>query len=317
MPFSYFASQDLAEHLYGMALPEPGGPLSGMGTYTSVGSSSLAESNADLGPHVSANTAWRPGIDLPAFETTAYQTGFATLSAPKISPRSETSSEISVEAIEAQPAPVSNIAFVFDSFGNDWITASPASEIFVFGRDAQWDRIIDFTDGEDLLDITAFEVTFDSLRIRRVSLEHYEVYTRDEGITVIFDEASVAAADADDWLLDIDDFIFATGLPEPPVQVIIETNSTEREELRGTTLPDIFTFAQDDEGDVINLFEPGKDIIDLSAFNTSFEDLEIVTRYPGRVSVRISVEGDYDWIQINDPSRLMVAEDFTADDFIF
>ncbi|MEM9813633.1 MAG: hypothetical protein AAF913_13285 [Pseudomonadota bacterium] len=226
--------------------------------------------------------------------------------------------EILTPLREDGPLPLS--AAIPDTTVSNILAGTDEADTFILSRDARWDRIEGFEDGSDRIDIQSYDVTFESLLIERVSSVQYKVYTRDEGINVFLEES--AAIDPDDWLLGEEDFVFRDGLADPPVQVHFEESATEREAITGTTLPDIFTFTPDGVGDTINRFEHGKDLIDLSAFNTAFANLSIVTRFDGRVSIRVNTQIDrdtslYDWFQVNDRSDLLVASDFTAADFIF
>lgn len=194
---------------------------------------------------------------------------------------------------------------------------SEGGDRFDMQRDARYDAIRAFGDNEDIIDLTRFGITFDSLMIRQVSLLEYIVLVRDEKLRVTFDQPAEEDVSLNGFLLDEADFIFAPGLPDPPLQVHFEQSATEQEIIVGTTLPDVFIFSDDGIRDDIYRFELHKDRIDLSPYNLSFGSLEINNTVEGRVWVRIRTDQGPDFLVLHDAAGNMVAEDLAASDFIF
>ncbi|QHQ35931.1 hypothetical protein [Algicella marina] len=204
-----------------------------------------------------------------------------------------------------------------DRATSDILYGSSNSDRFILVRDQKPDEIRWFRDGEDFIKLWSWDINFSSLLVARVSLLEYQVFVRDEVITVKFVRPPASQIPDDGVLLDADDFIFKKNLPEPPVQVHLEQSSTDKEILTGTTLPDVFVFTFDGKVDVIRLYELHKDQIDLSGYATSFDDVSITTNKKGTVAIRIDTELGPDFVRVHDPSNRFTADDFTADDFIF
>ena len=60
-------------------------------------------------------------------------------------------------------------------------------------------------------------------------------------------------------------------------------------------------------------FDPQKDLIDLSAFGTSYENLTYVDRKEGKVVIKLGSET----VVVRDISREMTSADYTEDMFVF
>jgi len=197
---------------------------------------------------------------------------------------------------------------VQDSLRRDQIFGSDEADIFALRRDGKRDTIHDFQDGIDLIDITAFNVTFAEVFIKQVDTYSYVFEIRGEKTKINFrppgpDDAPIA--------LSADDFIFAPGAAPPSINIINSTYGPDV--LYGTGRPDIFKMNPDDNRDVIRRFELGKDKIDIATFDTSFGDLVFETVRPGRVRVHFDTEV----LVIIDASKTFTHEDFSASDFIF
>ncbi len=81
--------------------------------------------------------------------------------------------------------------------GNDMLHGGEGYDIFVFAPTEGRDRVLDFTDGEDLLDLTAFGVDFEDVNVRETS----SGVRLDVGDMRIFlDGVDVEAIDATDFL---------------------------------------------------------------------------------------------------------------------
>lgn len=198
---------------------------------------------------------------------------------------------------------------VTDTARRDALWGSDQPDTFVLRRDGKTDTIQGFEPGRDLIDLSAFDIGFDSVEIRQTSPTTYMIHVREERTKVVL-------APGEDRALDADDFIFREGVADAPLQVHADGAGTDR--LRGTTLPDVFIFSPDGVRDAVRRFEDGKDVVDLSAFNVSFADLTITDKKPGRVMVRVHYgDGEKEDVIIHDGSKTLTAADLSADDFIF
>lgn len=205
---------------------------------------------------------------------------------------------------------------IADIAGTNLMRGKPGADVFDLLRDGFKDYIWNFQDGVDRIDLTRFDVTWDSVMVQQISLTEYKVFVRDEFVRVTFEMPAVIPPSGS--LLDETDFIFDTGRPEPPVQSIFEDTPGVIEVLRGTPLPDVFILQQDMTRDNIEGFEPGKDRIDLSDYNVSFGELRIQQRANGKVGIVIIDEmGQRDALVVRNPDKDLTAADITADMFIF
>lgn len=207
---------------------------------------------------------------------------------------------------------------VTDTERRDKIHAGPQADIFKLLNDAHTDEIHDLADGIDRIDITAFDASWSEMSVRRLSLTEYVVFYQDEErIRVTFETPAPGTFTPTDTLLDETDFIFAPGLPEAVTQLLPERTALEKEVVFGTTRPDVFAFEFDGQRDVVRLFEPGKDRIDLAAYGTDFASLEITERKEGRISIQVPYGDERDHLVLIDISHDLTAADITADMFIF
>ena len=207
---------------------------------------------------------------------------------------------------------------IIDGAGTDVLIGQSGADEFVMQRDGLTDYIRSFDDMIDKANMKDFDVTWDSVMIRRVSLTEYKVTVRDEFFRVTFEPPETEDIPASGWLLDEDDFIFDTGLATPPQQVHFETTPGVVELLHGTSLPDVFVLQNDNIRDNVMDFEPGKDLIDLTDYNVAFGDLRLQTRKNGKVAVVIVDENEgRDALTIRDVSRDLTIDDIDADWFIF
>lgn len=205
---------------------------------------------------------------------------------------------------------------IADIAGTNLMRGKPGDDIFDLLRDGFKDFIRHFQDGVDLIDLTRFDVTWDSVMVQQVSLTEYKVFVRDEFVRVTFEMPAMPPPGG--VLLDETDFIFDVGLPDPPVQSITEQTPGVFEVLTGTPLPDIFILQQDTTRDLIVNFEVGKDRIDLADYNVAFGDLRLQQRNGGKVAVVIIDEMDErDALVIRDPAKSLTVADIEADWFIF
>lgn len=202
-----------------------------------------------------------------------------------------------------------------DTAGSDRLDGSPGNEVFVLGRDGQFDKVYDFKDGEDKIDLTAFSIGFDTCYIVQLEPGLFMLQIRNEKTWIRFAEQGPGEAPISYDSLDPTDFIFKSGIPAAPPQV--QSDSDGSQKLYGTTMPDVFIFNKDGDRDYVKRFEDDKDIIDLSGYSVNYEDLEFIDVGPGRVRIKIHHEQGKDVLVVVDRSGLLDANDLTEDDFIF
>lgn len=217
---------------------------------------------------------------------------------------------------DGKGAQMSQYNKIYDTSGKDTLFGTNDEDRFILERDGKLDEIFDFENSEDKVNLNDFDVTFDSIMLKQISLTEYVVYIRDEVIKITFN--TPATTPNSGWLLGEHDFVFAKGLPDPPVQVHLEQSDSAGETIYGTTLPDVFIFSDDAFRDTVFLFEPGKDILDLTGYNVSYGDLSFADRNGGRVAISIPVQsGGIDRLVVRDPSLSLTTSDIETDWFIF
>lgn len=198
------------------------------------------------------------------------------------------------------------------------LVATFDDDVFVLGNDGYTEVILDFEDGRDRIDISAWDASFDELLIKQLSLTEYVVdYLGEERLRITFETPLEEDIPASGSLLDTDDFIFAPGLPDPEPHVIFDVVTDAVEVHIGTTSPDVFVLTADNARDTLRKFEPGKDVVDIADYGVSFGDLEIIEKKVGRVVVKIDGRPGVDRIVLIDPSHLLEAADVTSDFFLF
>jgi hypothetical protein len=201
---------------------------------------------------------------------------------------------------------------LYDIGNRDKMTGGDGADIFALMRDNKRDFILDFTDGVDKIDLTAFAVTFDEVMIRMISADTFEFNIRGESNTVTFAPTGTAIGlDS----LGVDDFIFAPGAAPPSTNFISDTAVVDR--LYGTSRPDVFHLSPDGTRDAVRKFELGKDKINIQTFDTNFGELVFVDVKPGRVRVEITTDSGVESIVIVDGSHMFTGADFSVGDFIF
>lgn len=208
---------------------------------------------------------------------------------------------------------------VHDTHRRDVLLSGGGADTFVLKNDGRTDTVWGFQDGIDRIDISALDASWDQLMVRQISMTEYMIfYLQEERLRVVFEEPLPDFVPADGMLLDEGDFVFRAGLPDATPQLIVERSLTENEVILGTTLPDVFVFEPDGQRDTIRRFEPGKDLIDLAAYGTTFGELELIERKEGRIAIKVPVgEEDHDWLVVIDISRQLTETDITADMFVF
>jgi Ca2+-binding RTX toxin-like protein len=196
-----------------------------------------------------------------------------------------------------------------DAGRRDFLTGGLGLDTFKLAQDGKSDHILDFSDGEDMIDLTSYNVTWGSVEVRLRDETSFTVSVDGEKLFVTFDVAVGTVLTLND--LSQDDFIFNGSANSSPANMIID-RAVEKEHY-GTDATDIFVMVQDYRRDVIRKFDPTKDQIDLTAFNTDFASLEFVDKKPGKVLIKLGTEG----LVIRDLSHDLVANDITEDMFFF
>lgn len=196
-----------------------------------------------------------------------------------------------------------------DAGRRDFLTGGLGLDTFKLAQDGKADHILDFSDGEDMIDLSAYNVTWGSVEVRLRDDTSFTVSIGGEKLFVTFDVPVGTVLTLND--LSQDDFIFNGSAGSAPANMIID-RAIENEHY-GTDATDIFVMEKDYRRDVIRKFDPTKDQIDLTAFDTDFASLEMVDKKPGKVLIKLGTEG----LVIRDLSHDLVASDITADMFIF
>lgn len=200
---------------------------------------------------------------------------------------------------------------IADSARRDQLTGYDGADIFDLQVDGKTDTILDFEIGVDQIDLTAFNVTFASAQLKYIGDNTFVISIGDERTKIVVQDPGPFADPIDAFSLTEDDFIFNSNAGAPLPNEIQDRPGTTR--LIGTDQTDIFRMQLDYSRDVIAQFDPTKDKIDLSVLNTSFEEMDFVERKPGKIIVKMD-NGD---LVIRDINHLLLAEDITADMFIF
>lgn len=81
---------------------------------------------------------------------------------------------------------------------DDTLTGGSGSDMFIFGKSDGRDRIADFEDGRDLIQIRAPGADFDDLRIRQTG----------EDVRIVFEDTRITLLDTDRSDIDAGDFLF-------------------------------------------------------------------------------------------------------------
>ncbi len=197
---------------------------------------------------------------------------------------------------------------IADSDRRDRLTGGDGEDVFVLGRDGKTDFVLDFDDNVDMIDLVEFNVTFQEISIYKIDTYTYVVQIRGEKSKITFQPPELGDPEI---MLTADDFLFDPGAAPPGVNLVTDTFGNDK--LFGTGRPDVFLFNPDGMRDGIRKFELGKDLIDITTYDTTFADLTITTIRDGRVKIDFGSE----ILVVNDSSKEFTAADFSADDFIF
>lgn len=206
------------------------------------------------------------------------------------------------------------MAIISDTEDVDFLTGTADPDTFVLGRDGVRDRIYDFKDGVDKIDLTAYSVGFDTVTIIWKKPGVFKVKIRDEKFLVNFAPQEEGEPPLSPSSLTADDFIFRDGAAAAPAQ--IQSDSDGKQKLVGTTMPDVFIFTSDGDRDIVKRFEDDKDKIDLSSYSILWEDLTFIDKGNGRVRIEIDDGLGGDVVVLKDSSGLLTSADLTISDFI-
>ncbi len=196
------------------------------------------------------------------------------------------------------------------TFNRDIFTLGSDGDIVELNRDGKTDTVLNFDLGSDKIDLSKFNVTWDEVETKHISGNEFVFTIRGERTKVTLTEPD-AGQSYDFATLDADDFIFNEGATAPQKNILLDPAGASR--ILGTDQPDNFIVQQDNTRDVIVDFDPQKDLIDLSAFGTLFDELSFTDKKAGKVVINLGSEG----LVIRDISREMTSTDFTEDMFIF
>ncbi|MEM9060739.1 MAG: fasciclin domain-containing protein [Pseudomonadota bacterium] len=212
---------------------------------------------------------------------------------------------------------------LFGATALDDLRGNAGGDLFAMLDDGVRDIIRDFEIGVDQIDVSAFADSIDDLTISNL--------VRANGTTSWISVAD-QAGDAEFILrfgdgttldaanLTADSFVFSdTEIPAPAPNIVQGT--TELDNLRGTVGADIYALLDDGVRDLVRDFDSGVDAIDVSAFATMFEDLEItnLVRRDGSVSwINVAdASGDAEFILRFGDDTPLDAANLTAEDFVF
>lgn len=83
----------------------------------------------------------------------------------------------------------------------DWMYGGAGIDTFVFAPGDGRDRIWDFTDGEDLIDLTAYATTIDAVLASAVEHDDHVILDMSNGDTIRINNVGLANLDATDFIL--------------------------------------------------------------------------------------------------------------------
>ena len=157
--------------------------------------------------------------------------------------------------------------------GGDDLTGGAGADTFVFESGHGDDTITDFTDGEDLIDLTGFAgiAGFSDLTVTQEGDDVKIDLTAHGGGTVLLEGVSLSDLDASD-------FVFYDPVVTGTAEADTLTGGAGDDTLTGGTGADTFVFASGHNTDTVTDFTDGEDLIDLTAFTgiTGFSDLTVI-----------------------------------------
>jgi Ca2+-binding RTX toxin-like protein len=210
-----------------------------------------------------------------------------------------------------------------DKESGDLLLGGAGSDIFQLSGDGSRDKILDFEDGVDLIDISAWGVaSLDELVVAQRGGSSLLIGSGPNSAVLQSATGSIAVAD-----LGADSFVFASGTTTGETI----TGTADRDRLEGTSGDDVIDgglnrdfltggagadifVAGTDAFDVVLDFFENVDRIDVSAWGaTGFGDLAFTQLRAGVVSISDGT----DTIRVAAGDREITGSDFDAEDFIF
>jgi hypothetical protein len=199
---------------------------------------------------------------------------------------------------------------LLDTDRRDVLNGGDGADTFVVSRDGKTDSVYGFDDGTDLIDLSDFSVNWAEVQVKYKGDGEFVITIRGERTIIQLDPLDSAEPITADYLT-ADDFIFATNVPDPVANILADSNG--KTVLYGTDQSDIFVMFQDNTRDVIKNFDPFHDLIDLSSFGITFEDLQFNDVKDGKIVIQLGTEG----LVIRDLSGALTSGDLTEDMFVF
>ena len=179
------------------------------------------------------------------------------------------------------------------------------ADTFFFNRDGNRDILEGFEQGLDRIDLSHYGVDFSLLRI----VDKWD----GSGVRIVIGEEKLHLPGANAKDFSAVDFIFtrpAEAAPPGPFVDRLDSMGLNDRVVGVRGVADRFVMLDDGNRDVIGRYRDGEDVIDLSDFGTSFDELKIVNKGNGK-GVRIVIDDEKIFVRGAD------AASFTADDFIF
>ncbi len=202
--------------------------------------------------------------------------------------------------------------------GHDTLTGGEGADTFVFSAGDGHDRITDFSNGEDTIDLSAFTgiTEFSDLHIRqagndvRIDLSEYG------GGTVTLENFTLSDLDETDFTFYRDEYTGTDGADTLTGEAGDDTITGlgGDDTLTGGAGADTFVFEAGHGSDTVTDFTDGEDLIDLSAFTGITQFSELTVTQDG-VNVRIDLSGQDGGGTIT--LQNFDLDDLDASDFVF
>ncbi len=207
----------------------------------------------------------------------------------------------------------------------DILYGTAAADAFVMTDDGQRDLIRDFALNEDVIVVADFAASMSNLTITELLRSNgtvswirvTDVSGEDEFLLRYADGAALDAS-----ALQADHFIFSDGSgPTQTENVILDSASATRDDLRATAVTDRFVMLDDGVRDLVRGFDVGVDKLDLSDFASGFGNVSVsnLLRADGTTSwVVVADAGGQDEFLVRfDADTALDASALTVDDFVF
>lgn len=216
---------------------------------------------------------------------------------------------------------------LIDGAGKDNLFGGAGADVFRLTQDGDADAIKDFEIGVDQIDLSDWGVTgIDQLGLSLSKTGKTVVRFADEVLTVTTGQTDIPQAFSMG-----DAFLFVssdTGTPGEAVLImgtsgddrLMGTSADEvlrdgagRDNLWGSGGADRFELSADGVADAIKDFDLTEDLIDLAAWSTVFQELDITDHKSGKVTIRVADEV----LSVTDATRSFSASDLTEAHFVF